>query len=72
MEPLENQPRLQCAKECKYSKGLGDYNKWLIVELEHRDPNNTNYFPYQKEEGNLLKLKIRNHITLKVANDIEE
>eukprot|EP00534_Pseudo-nitzschia_fraudulenta_P008405 CAMPEP_0201143964 /NCGR_PEP_ID=MMETSP0851-20130426/5726_1 /ASSEMBLY_ACC=CAM_ASM_000631 /TAXON_ID=183588 /ORGANISM="Pseudo-nitzschia fraudulenta, Strain WWA7" /LENGTH=145 /DNA_ID=CAMNT_0047418489 /DNA_START=227 /DNA_END=662 /DNA_ORIENTATION=+ len=25
-----------------------------------------------KEEGNLLKLKIRNRITLKVANDIEE
>ena len=58
--------------ECKYSKVLGDSNKWLIVELEQRELNDTSYFPYQREEANLLKLKIRNHITLKVANDIEE
>ena len=44
--------------------------KWLIVELEQRDTNDTNYFPYQKEEANFRKLKIRSHITLKVANDI--
>mgnify|MGYP001328175388 CR=1 FL=1 len=68
----KQQPRLQVAEECKYTNVLGDSNKWLIVELEQRDPNDTNYFPYQKEEGNLLKLQIRNHITLKVANDIEE
>ena len=68
----EKQPRLQVAEECKYSKVLGDSNEWLIAELEQRAPNDTNYFPYQKEEANLLKLQIRNHITLKVANDIEE
>ena len=51
---------------------LGDSNNWLIIELEPRDRNDTNYFPYQKEEGNLLKLQIRNQISLKVANDIEE
>ena len=71
-KPAEEQPRLQCAKECKNSKVLGDLNKWLIVELEQRDPNDTNYFPYQKEEGNLMKEQIRNHITLKVADAIEE
>ncbi len=70
--PPQEQPRLQLAKDCKYSKVLGESNKWLIVELEQRDPNDTNYFPYQKEEANLLKLKIRNQITLEVANDIEE
>jgi len=68
----KEQPRVQFAKVCKYSKVLGDSNKWLIVELEQRDPSDMNYFSYQKEEGNLLKLQIRNHITLKVANDIEE
>ena len=68
----KDQPRLQLAKDCKYLKVLGDSNKWLIVELKERDPNNSNYFSYQKEEVNLLKLQIRNHITLKVANDIEE
>ena len=68
----KQQPRFQIAEECKYSKVLGGSNKWLIVELEQRDPNDTNYFPYQKEERNLLKLQIRHHITLRVANDIEE
>ena len=71
-KPAGEQPRLQSAKECKYSKILGDQNKWLIVELEQRDANDTNYFPYQKEEANLMKQQIRNHITLKVADDIEE
>ena len=67
------QPRLQSPKDCKYSKVVGDdSNNWIIVKLEQRDPNDTNYFTYQKEEGNLLKLQIRNHITLKVADDIEE
>ena len=68
----QQQPRLQIPKGCKYSKVLGESNNWLIVELEQRDENDTNYFPYQKEEGNLLKLQIRNHITLKVADDIQE
>eukprot|EP00534_Pseudo-nitzschia_fraudulenta_P001320 CAMPEP_0201118978 /NCGR_PEP_ID=MMETSP0850-20130426/3169_1 /ASSEMBLY_ACC=CAM_ASM_000622 /TAXON_ID=183588 /ORGANISM="Pseudo-nitzschia fraudulenta, Strain WWA7" /LENGTH=130 /DNA_ID=CAMNT_0047384501 /DNA_START=336 /DNA_END=725 /DNA_ORIENTATION=+ len=71
---LKEQPRLQLAKDCKYSKGLGDANNWLIVEMKMKDQGDTNYFPHQKEEANLLKLKlqIRNHITLKVADDIEE
>ena len=70
--PPQEQPRLQLAKDCKYSKVLGESNKWLIVELQQREPNDSNYFPYQKEEGNLLKQQIRNHISLRVANDIEE
>ena len=70
--PAEQQPRFQLAKDCKYSKVLGESNKWLIVELEQRDANDTNYFPYQKEEGNLIKQQIRNHITLKVVDEIEE
>eukprot|EP00534_Pseudo-nitzschia_fraudulenta_P008681 CAMPEP_0201140564 /NCGR_PEP_ID=MMETSP0851-20130426/2151_1 /ASSEMBLY_ACC=CAM_ASM_000631 /TAXON_ID=183588 /ORGANISM="Pseudo-nitzschia fraudulenta, Strain WWA7" /LENGTH=147 /DNA_ID=CAMNT_0047413181 /DNA_START=1 /DNA_END=441 /DNA_ORIENTATION=- len=68
----EEQPRFQLANHCKYSKVIGDSNNWLIVNLKRRNPNDTNYFPYQKEERNLLKLEIRNHITLKVADDIEE
>ena len=54
----EEQPRLQLAKDCKYSKVLGDSNNWMIVDLEHKNPNDTNNFPYQKEEANLLKLKM--------------
>ena len=51
---------------------LGDKNGWLIVDLEERTKTDSNWYQYQDDEANLLRQQIRNHITLRIVDDIEE
>ena len=51
---------------------LGDKNSWLIVKLEERSKTDPNWFEYIDDEANFLRKDIRNYITLKIANDIQD
>ena len=51
---------------------MGDKNSWLIVKLEERSKTDPNWFEYIDDKANFLRKDIRNYITLKIVNDIED
>ena len=53
-------------------RGVGKKNSRLIFNLEERAKNDPNWFEYIDDEANSLREDIRNHITLKIVNDIED
>ena len=50
---------------------LGDKNSWLIVKLEERSKTDPNWFEYIDDEANFLRQDIRNYITLKIVDEIQ-